>query len=102
MPISQATPSPTQAGVTLATYSSNVRFVLDTAKSTIALTTARYADKASYDAGLPPVDYYSFHIEGDAYNAHVAANIDAYNAIKAAIETFLISQPQFTGGTVVP
>jgi hypothetical protein len=101
MAIEQSAPSPTQAGVTLATYSVNVLFVLDSAKNRISLTAARFADKASFDAGKPPIAYLSFEITGEAYAAHVAANAAAYAAVKAAVESYLLTQPEFAGGTVV-
>lgn len=101
MPITQSIESPTQAGVTLASYSVNVRFVLDPIRRTIDLTTARWADKASFDAGKPPIAYHPYHLEGDAYTTHVTANATAYADVSRTIETFLLAQPEFAGGTEV-
>lgn len=101
MPIAQTIPSPTQAGVTLDSYAFNAKLVFDIPTRAISLVSVRYADKASYEAGKPPIETITFNVTGDEFLAHVAANAEAYAMLKTAIEAYMLAQPQFAGGTEV-
>lgn len=79
----------------------NARFTLDVDRQVIGLFVNRYADRASHDAGKPPIESIPVLIEGAAFGEHVAANADAYAAVKAAVEAYLLTLPQFAGGTIV-
>ena len=86
---------------TVDSYATNVQFAIDVERGRIDLYVRRYADKASMEAGKAPIQSIPYTIQGDAFNAHVAANQAAYQAVKRAVEEFLLTRPEFEGGEVV-
>jgi hypothetical protein len=100
MPIQKTTPDP-YGTVDAASYGFNARFTLDLSAGIIGLTALRYRDKASHDAGKRPIDVLTYTISGEDFAAHLAANAAAYASLKAAVESYLLTRPEFAGGQVV-
>jgi hypothetical protein len=100
MPIQQSIPSPYN-GETLQSWSCDMAFAVDMDNRVIRLTYYRYADRDSSYAGKPPIARHDMTISGDDFARLMAENVDIFNALKAKIDAYALTRPEFAGGTEV-
>lgn len=100
MPISQDYPSPYNAAV-LPSWSCDMRFAVDLEARAIYLTYYRWADRDSSFGGKPPIKLHQMAITGADFRSLLTENVDLFDALKAKIDAYALTRPEFTGGTEV-
>ncbi len=85
----------------VASYSFNSQFAIDLTRKRIYILVLRYENAAAAAAGKQPLESIPYTIQGAAFDSYVAANLGVYQSLASAIETYILTRPEYEGGSVV-
>jgi len=100
VPIIQETANPFKAGQIDSAWSYCAHFAVDWETGVIRLVYLTYADRDSAYADFPPTRRVEITIQGDEFAGLRAAHAELFEAVRAAVDAYALTQPDFAGGAI--